>query len=154
MATSFNRTTKCPSWFPVLYPDVVVVREVHNSYAPAGENCPVLLCRGPKHFQTHLEYWPKLKNWDYILGEGKKPARCPAFLARPRVQPAVLFLELFAGAGKATAPAYDAAKELPSHGNLFFPVREEWNPCTGLYHIVVIFTLHRIKMSNHKASHG
>ena len=44
--------------------EVTVIAELHNPYAPPWENRPVLLCRGPKHFTSLSEAWPKLKNWD------------------------------------------------------------------------------------------
>ncbi len=44
--------------------DVTVITELHNPYAPPWENRPVLLCRGPKHFESLAAVWPKLKNWD------------------------------------------------------------------------------------------
>ncbi|MGA3177077.1 MAG: glycosyltransferase family 39 protein [Candidatus Acidiferrum sp.] len=47
-------------WFD----EVTVIAELHNPYAPPGENRPVLLCRGQKHFHSLAEAWPKLKNWD------------------------------------------------------------------------------------------
>jgi hypothetical protein len=38
---------------------------VRNPYAPPWENRKVLLCRGPKNFQSVQEVWPKVKRWDW-----------------------------------------------------------------------------------------
>jgi len=44
--------------------EVNVIAELHNPYAAPWENRPVLLCRGPKHFHSLAEAWPRFKNWD------------------------------------------------------------------------------------------
>jgi hypothetical protein len=44
--------------------EVKVIAELNHPFAAPWENRPVLLCRGPKGFNSLSEAWPRLKDWD------------------------------------------------------------------------------------------